>query len=241
LSIKSGKFYAFLTQFNGFNVVTRCFLLTFAYYKGNWLYYDKVIYIIFVDDEILKRHKMKILLHTCCAICLDRMMNGLKEEFGKDIEVTGYFYNPNIHPLIEFRKRLKAVKVLNESFKMPFMYDDEYNLDIFMREVWKNGESERCRRCYDERLGKTAKTAFECGFDVFSSTLCVSEHQSHECINQAGFEAAEKWGLEFLYRDYRKYCRTTPKRQGIYSQQYCGCVFSEYRRFQDTTKELYKG
>lgn len=184
---------------------------------------------------------MKILLHICCANCLDQTLNGLKAELGDDLEVSGFFYNPNIHPLLEFRKRLKAVKVINESLKLDIEYDETYKLGIFMHEVWNSGKSGRCRRCYEERLKATAKRAAEGGFDAFSSTLCVSKQQSHEDIRQAAEKASEAWAIPFIYRDLREYVDKTPRRNGIYSQQYCGCIFSEEERFKDTSKELYRG
>ncbi|MHC4870510.1 MAG: epoxyqueuosine reductase QueH [Planctomycetota bacterium] len=184
---------------------------------------------------------MNMLLHICCACCLDQMIAGLQDEFGEGISVSGYFCNPNIHPLLEFRKRLKAVKVLNESFKIPISYDENYELEIFLQDVWQGGKSGKCKRCYLERLNATAKAACEGGFDCFSSTLCVSNQQNHEDIRQAAEEASSKWGISFIYRDFRKYSEIVPRRKGIYHQQYCGCIFSENERYRNSSKEVYKG
>ncbi|HIC87141.1 MAG TPA: hypothetical protein EYP03_02720, partial [Aquificae bacterium] len=50
----------------------------------------------------------KILLHICCAPCACYPIKVLKEEF----EVFGLWYNPNIHPFTEYKRRLEEVKKL---------------------------------------------------------------------------------------------------------------------------------
>jgi hypothetical protein len=184
---------------------------------------------------------MKVLLHICCAHCMEAALNGLREEFADALEVEGYFYNPNIHPLLEFRKRLKAVKVANEALRIPVRYHEDYGLEVYLREIWDGGAGGRCRRCYDERLKAIAQLAAEAGFEVFTSTLCTSRQQDHAAIRQAGEAAAEAWALAFLYRDWRDQARVLRKRPGIYRQQYCGCIFSEAERYAATGQELYRG
>ena len=39
---------------------------------------------------------MKTLMHICCAPCANRPIAALREE---GIELAGFWYNPNIHPL----------------------------------------------------------------------------------------------------------------------------------------------
>ncbi|MHC4883511.1 MAG: epoxyqueuosine reductase QueH [Planctomycetota bacterium] len=184
---------------------------------------------------------MDLLLHICCAHCLDKVRCGFQSEFGEALSLYGYFYNPNIHPLLEFRKRLKAVKVLNERLKLPIVYDEEYGVSDFLRECWAKGELARCRLCYRQRLVRAAREARRLGVAHFSSTLCVSQHQNHDWIRAAGEEAGQAEGVTFLYRDMRTLSCEVPKRSGIYSQQYCGCIFSEEERYRDTRKELYRG
>ena len=45
---------------------------------------------------------MKTLLHICCAPCANQCIDVLR---GDRYEVTGYWYNPNIHPITEYRTR----------------------------------------------------------------------------------------------------------------------------------------
>ena len=54
---------------------------------------------------------MKILLHICCAPCTIYPLNALRATGHR---VHGFFYNPNIHPYEEYKKRLEAVKEIEE-------------------------------------------------------------------------------------------------------------------------------
>ncbi len=63
-----------------------------------------------------------ILLHACCAPCLLAPLDALREE---GYAVSALFYNPNIHPLLEFRKRVKAMRVFMEGDDLPVEIDTE--------------------------------------------------------------------------------------------------------------------
>ncbi len=158
-------------------------------------------------------------------------------------EVTGLFFNPNIHPLIEFRRRLKSLKVLQERLNTPFVYLEDYGLADFLREVdW--GNEQRCKDCYRMRLSLTARKAAERHFDAFSTTLTASTHQDIKCLKAVGEDCANKYNTTFLFHDWRQFAKDNREKAGkmnLYLQQYCGCVFSEYERFKDTGKHIYKG
>ena len=57
----------------------------------------------------MEQKKDKIVLHACCGIC-----SGYPVSFLKDAgyQVIVYFYNPNIYPAEEYKKRLEAEKTL---------------------------------------------------------------------------------------------------------------------------------
>ena len=44
---------------------------------------------------------MKLLMHTCCAPCSVYCIDSLRSE---GIEPTVYWYNPNIHPYMEYKE-----------------------------------------------------------------------------------------------------------------------------------------
>jgi len=183
---------------------------------------------------------MKILLHVCCGVCLAGVLPRLREE---DADVLAFFYNPNIHPLLEFRRRLKAVYVLRESERFDLIAHEEYGLMEFLNEArWKTAE--RCASCYRMRLATAAREAQRQHCDAFATTMTISTHQNHALLRTAGEACAESAGVPFLYRDYRSEigaAHEIAKRKGLYRQAYCGCIFSEYERYRDTTKHLYRG
>ena len=176
----------------------------------------------------------KLLLHICCGVCAVGLINKFKKD---GVKVTGYFYNPNIHPFMEFKKRLRAVEVLSEQEKMAVHYETAYGLDEFLAAVapyGKIGAKERCLKCYEMRLLKTAQKAKELGFDSFTSTLIVSPQQNQDAIRNIGENIAKASGIGFKYEavtDLYHECKELAKKRQLYRQQYCGCVFSEYERY----------
>ncbi len=173
---------------------------------------------------------MKLLVHICCGPCA---IYPLKKVLEGKIEVCGFFYNPNIHPYTEYRKRLDAVKILAEKMDLRIIYNDEYSMEEFIRNTINN-VSARCVYCYTSRLEATAKAAVKNGFDFFSSSLLYSRYQDHEQIKHIGLGMAEKFGVHFYYNDFRigwKEGIRESKRMSLYRQQYCGCIFSEKERY----------
>jgi len=185
---------------------------------------------------------MPILLHVCCAECLLGPLDALRQR-----GFVGLFYNPNIHPLIEFRRRLKAVKVLAEQLRVEVVCDEAYGLWDFLERVdWhrqdEDGRRARCRGCYRLRLQRTAELAAERNLDAFSTTLLVSRHQMHDAVRQVGEEVARETGVPFAYHDWRHLAdhgHDEARRRSLYRQQYCGCVFSEHERYRDTGLHVY--
>ena len=184
---------------------------------------------------------MRTLIHICCAPCLIAPLEFLRAE---GIAPAGFFYNPNIHPFLEFRKRIKALRVFLEIDDLPVEIDSEYGLDLFVREVYNPNRRTRCGNCYSLRLLRTAVKAREGGFDNFTTTLLVSPHQDHGLVRETGLRAAREAGTNFLYRDFRpldERSHELARRRMLYRQSYCGCCFSEYERYRNTTRELYRG
>jgi len=183
----------------------------------------------------------KILVHVCCAHCLAEVLSGLEEVRAKTLSPVVRWFNPNIHPLIEWRRRLKAVKMLCERAKLPLLADERYGLRDFLHALAGTYDvGARCRRCYALRLGDAARTAAAEGIPLFTTTLITSVHQDHAAIRAAGEAAAAEHGVTFLYRDLRAAKDVDAKLVfSLYKQQYCGCVFSEEERFAPTVTHLY--
>ena len=174
---------------------------------------------------------MKLLLHTCCAPCSVYCIKSLR---GEGIEPVVYWFNPNIHPYIEYKTRRDTLKEYTKSIGINAIFDENYGLREFCKNVVDDLENRCVKYCYRVRLEQTAKYAKENGYDTFSTTLLISPYQNHEALKKIGEEMAEKYGLTFLYRDFRpgfKEGQTEARELGLYMQKYCGCVFSEEMRY----------
>ena len=178
---------------------------------------------------------MNTLLHICCAPCANQCIEVLR---GDGYGVTGYWYNPNIHPFTEYRERRNTLRTYAAAIDLPMIEQDDYGLRPFVREVAEDIEN-RCVKCYEMRLFEAARTAKEKGFDSFTSSLFISPYQNHELMRSVAERAAAEYGVEFLYRDFRPYFRAgqdKARELGMYMQKYCGCVFSEQERYLKPTK-----
>ena len=173
---------------------------------------------------------MNTLLHICCAPCANQCIEVLR---GDGLEVTGFWYNPNIHPFTEYRSRRNCVREYARSIDLKLLERDEYALRPFVREVAADLAG-RCVKCYEIRLFSAAQAAKEGGFDSFTSSLFISPYQNHELMRDVAERAAHEYGVEFLYRDFRPYFKdgqSFAREHGFYMQKYCGCVFSEEERY----------
>jgi predicted adenine nucleotide alpha hydrolase (AANH) superfamily ATPase len=174
--------------------------------------------------------KKKLLLHTCCAPCSTHCI----KELQKDYDVTLYFYNPNIHPYGEFVKRLQELDKVTSALKV-LIVEGTYDAESWVEQT-KGLETEpeggkRCRVCFQMRLDKTADFAKENDFDCFTTTMTISPFKDEKIINSIGEELALKYGLEWVYSDFKKdggYKKSVEnsKELGLYRQKYCGCFYS---------------
>ncbi len=144
---------------------------------------------------------MKIVLHICCGVCAAGVVERLTSE---GHEVLGLFYNPNIHPLDEYKRRLEAThKVAKElNFPLvagPYIPEEWFEETSFLKDEPEGGR--RCEACFRLRLKKTYLHLCDYGGDAFTTTLTVSPHKSAEVINKAGQEIG---GDRFLVRDFKK-------------------------------------
>ena len=172
---------------------------------------------------------MKLLMHICCGPCATYPAKTLLDA---GHEVDGFFYNPNIHPMAEFRLRLDSARETTKRLGMPFEAVEQYDVEQFFRAVAFR-ESERCAACYHLRLDAAARSAAERGFDAFTASLLVSPYQKHELIRDIGQSVGIEHGVEFYYEDFRpgwQKAREMSRDMELYRQKYCGCIFSERER-----------
>ncbi len=175
---------------------------------------------------------MKLLLHICCAPCTIYPFDSLKNE--GFTSVTGFFYNPNIHPYTEYKKREKALQEYSKKHNIPVTFG-KYDMDNFFVTISQNmAQGTRCKECWRMRLLETARFAKENNYDAFTTTLLVSPYQDKDLIKEIGMDIQDKYGVRFLYKDFTDGFRESQakaKEEDIYRQKYCGCVFSERERY----------
>ncbi len=178
---------------------------------------------------------MKLLMHICCANCALYPLKTLKD---RGISLHGLWFNPNIHPYREYKKRLDTLRELQELWKLDITYKDHYGLKEFLRAVVYD-EKNRCQFCYRVRLKEAAALAKELGMDAFSTTLLVSPYQKIELIRDIGKEIQEQFDVEFFFEDFRDGFREgmrMSRELDFYRQNYCGCIYSEMERFLKTKR-----
>ncbi|WP_243122818.1 epoxyqueuosine reductase QueH [Haloimpatiens lingqiaonensis] len=201
----------------------------------------KVNYQKILEEEIkniTRENKLpKLLIHSCCAPCSSYVLEYLSKYF----KITIFYYNPNIHPEKEYRIRVQEQKDFIDKFKVENkveFLEGNYEIDRFfnmakgMEDLEEGGE--RCFKCYRMRLEETAKLAKERGFDYFTTTLSISPYKNAEKLNSIGRELEEKYGIKYLYSDFKKkngYKRSIElsNEYGLYRQDYCGCVYSKVK------------
>lgn len=119
----------------------------------------------------------KVLLHICCGVCAIASIKRLQEE---GFQVTGFFFNPNIHPQEEYLKRLETAQKVSqitgiELITGPYEPDKWLSAMADYKEEPEGGA--RCLVCYWMRLGAAFQEAQKNGFDFFTSTLTISPHK----------------------------------------------------------------
>ncbi|HNY11827.1 MAG TPA: epoxyqueuosine reductase QueH [Candidatus Wallbacteria bacterium] len=177
----------------------------------------------------------KTLLHICCAPCAAPALFDLS---GNDY-LTGFFYNPNIHPDEEYEKRLGELPKISEIFKTPYVtIRSDYSVFLqFIKGLEQEPEGgARCVKCFELRLEKAFKYASQNGFSYVGTTLSTSPHKNVKVINSIGNAIAERYeNIKFMEFDFKKkdgfkksvlLC----EKYFIYRQKYCGCHFSKISR-----------
>ena len=131
-----------------------------------------------------------------------------------------------------------GIRVTVHTAKIEIMEGD-YDRDSFW-EISKGLETcpeggERCFKCYELRLRRTAEVAKREGFDLFTTTLTISPLKNAEKLNEIGQQVGAELGIAFLPSDFKK--RNGYKRSvelsaayDLYRQDYCGCVYSKQER-----------
>jgi epoxyqueuosine reductase len=172
---------------------------------------------------------MKLLLHICCGPCATATVAFWQAQAA---ELVGFFYNPNIQPDQEYRRRLTGVRDLADDTGLNVLEDLDHSLEAWAKVPPGPGGS-RCAHCIRIRLVRAAAEAVSQDCDAFSTTLAISPWQDHDAIRSEGARAGAEFGVQFLYQDLRPLfpeSRRLSREWGLYRQKYCGCFVSEWER-----------
>ncbi|MDQ7044550.1 MAG: epoxyqueuosine reductase QueH [Sulfurimonas sp.] len=173
-----------------------------------------------------------MLVHICCSVDSHFFLEKLQEDYPEE-KLTGFFYDPNIHPYSEYQLRLLDVQRSCKKLGIEVL-EGEYDYENWLQAV-RGLENEpekgaRCEVCFDKRFSVSAEKALELGEDKITTTLLVSPLKSQEQLKRVGDAFYEKNGVEFIAVDYRSNGGTqdqsrVTKEEQLYRQDYCGCIF----------------
>ncbi|MGE4351114.1 MAG: epoxyqueuosine reductase QueH [Bdellovibrionales bacterium] len=174
----------------------------------------------------------KVLLHVCCAPCSCAILEGMQ---ASALDVTIFFYNPNIHPQEEYDIRKREVVAYAQKLGIPFI-DADYDTDKWFAHV-KGLEQEpergqRCTLCFEMRLTRTALYAKENGFPFIATSLSISRHKNQAQVHEAGHKAVAQvgdvtfWDFNWRAKGGSDRGAALAKQEGFYRQNYCGCAYS---------------
>lgn len=172
---------------------------------------------------------MKLLLHICCGPCGIYVAQKLRENY----QVTLFFYNPNIWPEEEYRKRFNVLIHWNKKENFELIEGQNNQADWLQAIKGLEDKPEggaRCPVCFKFRLEETARYAKDNGYQYFASTLTSGRNKKATVIDPLGQSLAEQYGLEFIAADWKKQggqeqSRKLSEELGLYRQHYCGCQF----------------
>lgn len=177
-----------------------------------------------------------LLLHCCCGPCT---VGSLPLLYAAGYKPFGWYWNPNIHPYQEHKARRLSFVQLMEERKIPYEASKDYPLEKWLAAVADNPAG-RCHYCYQSRIEAAAQKAIELNLPAFTTTLLISPYQNHELLRHYGEEAAAKYGVSFVYIDFRERFRdgqNEAREMGLYMQKYCGCIYSEKERYAHEKKK----
>ncbi len=174
----------------------------------------------------------RLLLHSCCGPCSSAVLERLAPHF----DLTVYYYNPNIDPETEYRRRADEQRRLLDELGFSMIEADYIPAEfeaIGLADEPEGGR--RCKACYALRLEHSARYAEQHGYGWLCTTLSVSPHKNAAWINELGQAVCDRYGLHWLVSDFKKkngYLRSLQLSQqyDLYRQTWCGCRFSRQER-----------
>ena len=145
--------------------------------------------------------------------------------------ITGFFYNPNIHPVDEYERRLEIAREVAR-YQGFDLIEGQYDRQTWFEAVkgveYEPEGGKRCKICIRMRLEKAYSEMKKNHLERFTTTLTVSPQKDVTLVNNIGMDIG---GDRFLCFDFKKkggYARAIElsKEWDLYRQNYCGCIYS---------------
>lgn len=188
-----------------------------------------------------------MLVHICCSVDSHYFLKKLQEQY-PDKKVLAYFYNPNIHPISEYKLRLMDVTRSCDMLHIPLIvgkydYENWYSKTCKLSKEPEKGK--RCDVCFDNRFEESAKKAKDLGIKQLASTLFVSPKKSFSQLEKSAKKIAKKYDLEYIAIDFKKNGgideqNRLAKVDKLYRQNYCGCFYALKDQRDVTQKPSYE-
>eukprot|EP00501_MAST-03F_sp_TOSAG23-6_P001755 GSMAST32.ASY1.ANO1.1832.1 assembled CDS len=140
----------------------------------------------------------RVLLHSCCAPCSGAMFEEMLE---KGLDVTIFFYNPNIHPRKEYEIRKEENKRYAKQHGVDFV-DADYDAKSWFKRMkgleYDPERGVRCTACFDMRMEVTAAyaKAHVCFHDDFKYFFFIENFVPNNYVrqvNDSGLRAAARY------------------------------------------------
>jgi predicted adenine nucleotide alpha hydrolase (AANH) superfamily ATPase len=178
-------------------------------------------------------NKPKMLVHICCAPDALYVMDLLRQDY----DVSGFFYNPNIHPREEYDLRREETEKVARALGFDLVdapYEDTRWHELTGKFKDEPEKGRRCDICYALRLARTAQKASELDFDVFTTVMSLSPWKKAEVMNKIGKMFGCRYKIGFLEANFKKkdgFKKSVElsKQFRLHRQDYCGCVYSMKR------------
>ncbi len=177
-------------------------------------------------------YKPRLLLHSCCGPCSTSVLELLCKYFYVDV----FYYNPNIYPEFEYKKRMKEQERLIDLLGNDICFiEGDYDTYKYYASVSGLEEEieggKRCYKCIELRMREACLYAKRNNYDFFTTTLSVSPHKNSKMINDIGNVLEKEYSMPYLYSDFKKrdgYKRSIllSSEYNLYRQNYCGCKYS---------------
>ena len=155
----------------------------------------------------------------------------------EDYDSIFYFYNPNIYPIEEYKRRRDEFINYADSLGIKTYVEEEDNdVSNWYNDI-KGFENEpekgaRCSICFKHRIKRAFEYAKNIDAKYVTTVMTVSPHKNSKVIEMIGNSLADEYKeIQYLHFDFKKidgFKKTNiiANNAGLFRQHYCGCEFS---------------